>query len=169
MNKVIIIFLLIVFVDGLIKRCHLFELFMEGVKDALTLIKPIFTTLMAFMLFVQLLRSSGTIDVLSSLFQPVIQWLQIPIDIFVLGILRPISANASLSFLYSFYEVFGVDHPLSLLATLIQSGSDTTMYVVALYFSSIQMKNTRYALWIGLMMDFLSVLFAIMIYLKMFV
>lgn len=169
MNKVIVIFLLIVFIDGIIKQCHLFELFIEGVKEALTLIKPIFTTLMAFMLFVQLLRSSGTIDILSALFQPLIQQLQIPIDIFVLGILRPISANASLSFLYSFYEVFGVDHPLSLLATLIQSGSDTTMYVVALYFSSIQMKNTRYALWIGLMMDFLSVMLAIMIYLKMFV
>lgn len=169
MNKIIIIFLLIVFIDGLIKKCHLFELFIDGVKDALTLIKPIFTTLMAFMLFVQLLRSSGCIDVLSALFQPIIQTLQIPIDIFVLGLLRPISANASLSFLYSFYEVFGVDHPLSLLATLIQSGSDTTMYVVALYFSSIQMKKTSYALWVGLLMDFLSVLFAITIYLKMFV
>lgn len=169
MNKVIIIFLLIVFIVELIKKCHLFELFIDGVKDALTLIKPIFTTLMAFMLFVQLLRSSGCIDVLSALFQPIIQTLQIPIDIFVLGLLRPISANASLSFLYSFYEVFGVDHPLSLLATLIQSGSDTTMYVVALYFSSIQMKKTSYALWVGLLMDFLSVLFAITIYLKMFV
>ena len=96
---------------------------------------------MAFMLFVQLLRSSGTIEVLSSLFQPLIQSLHLPIDIFILGFLRPISANASLSFLYSFYEVFGVDHPLSLLASLIQSGSDTTMYVVALYFSSIKMKD----------------------------
>ena len=64
---------------------------------------------------------------------------------------------------------FGFDHPLSLLSTLIQSGSDTTMYVITLYFSSIKMKNTRYALWVGLTMDFLSVLFAIMIYLKMFV
>ena len=169
MNKIVIIFLLIVFIDGLFKRFSMFELFIDGVKDALTLLKPIFTTLMAFMLFVQLLRSSGTIEVLSSLFQPLIQSLHLPIDIFILGFLRPISANASLSFLYSFYEVFGVDHPLSLLASLIQSGSDTTMYVVALYFSSIKMKDTRYALWVGLTMDFLSVVFAIMIYLKMFV
>ena len=169
MNKIVIILLLIVFIDGLFKRCSMFELFIDGVKDALTLLKPIFTTLMAFMLFVQLLRSSGTIEVLSSLFQPLIQSLHLPIDIFILGFLRPISANASLSFLYSFYEVFGVDHPLSLLASLIQSGSDTTMYVVALYFSSIKMKDTRYALWVGLTMDFLSVVFAIMIYLKMFV
>lgn len=169
MNRIIIVFLIIVFVDGLCKRQALFELYIDGVKDAIQLIKPLFTTLMAFMVFVQLLRSSGTIDVLSSLFQPLIQMIGIPIDVFVLGLLRPVSANASLSFLYSIYEVFGVDHPLSLLSTLIQSGSDTTMYVVALYFSSIKMKNTRYALWIGLLMDFLSVLFAIFIYLKMFV
>lgn len=169
MNRIIIIFLIIVFVDGLCKKCSLFELFIDGVKDALTLIKPIFTTLMAFMVFVQLLRSSGTIDVLSSLFQPLIQFIGIPIDIFILGLLRPVSANASLSFLYSIYEVFGVDHPLSLLSTLIQSGSDTTLYVVALYFSSIKMTHTRYAIWVGLTMDFLSVAFAILIYLKMFV
>ena len=60
MNRAIIIFLIIVFIDGLMKRCNLFELFIDGVKDALTLVKPIFTTLMAFMLFVGLLRSSGT-------------------------------------------------------------------------------------------------------------
>ena len=124
---------------------------------------------MALMVFVQLLQSSGTIDLLSHLFSPLLSLLHIPIDIIVLGLLRPVSANASLTYLYSFYETFGVDHPLSLLATLIQSGSDTTFYVVTIYFSSIHMKRTRYALPIGLIMDCLSVIFAIMIYLKMFV
>lgn len=169
MNKVIVIFLIIVFIDGLIKKSNMFEMFIDGVKDALKLIKPIFTTLIAFMLFVSLLRSSGFIDVLSSFVQPIIQWLGIPIDIFVLGFLRPISANASLSFLYSIYELFGVDHPLSLLATLIQSGSDTTLYVITLYFSSVHMKNTRYAIWLGLLMDCLAVFLAIIFYLKVFV
>ena len=124
---------------------------------------------MALMVFIQLLQSSGTIDLLSHLFSPLLSLLHIPIDIIVLGLLRPVSANASLTYLYSFYETFGVDHPLSLLATLIQSGSDTTFYVVTIYFSSIHMKRTRYALPIGLIMDCLSVIFAIMIYLKMFV
>jgi len=169
MNKMIVIFLLIVFIDGLLKHSSMFDLFVDGVKDAFVLIKPIFATLMAFMIFVQLLRSSGTIDLLGFIFQPILQFLGLPIDVFVLGLLRPLSANASLSFLYSIYEVFGVDHPLSLLSTLIQSGSDTTFYVVALYFSSINMKKTRYALSVGLCMDFLSITFAIIFYLKMFV
>lgn len=160
---------MIVFVDGLIKKCNMFDMFIDGVKDALKLIKPIFTTLIAFMLFVELLRSSGFIDVLSVIIQPIIQWLGIPIDIFILGFLRPISANASLSFLYSIYELFGVDHPLSLLGTLIQSGSDTTLYVTTLYFSTIHIKNTRYALWLGLLMDFIAIMLAIIFYLKVFV
>ena len=169
MNKIIILFLTIVFVDGLVKGCSLFDLFKDGVKETFQLIQPIFITLMAFMLFVQLLRSSGTIDILSHVFQPFLQKIGIPVDIAILGLLRPISANASLSFLYSLYELFGVDHPLSLLATLIQSGSDTTLYVVSLYFSTLHMKKTGYTLWVGLMMDFLSVVLAILFYLKMFV
>lgn len=169
MNKIVIIFLLAVFIDGIVKHCSLFDMFVDGVKDALKLCKPLFTTLMAFMVFVQLLQSCGIIDILSWIMQPLIHYLQIPIDIFILGFLRPISANASLSFLYSFYETFGVDHPLSLLATLIQSGSDTTFYVVTLYFSSIHMKKTSYALPVGLTMDCLAIILAIIIYLKMFV
>ncbi len=169
MNKVIIIFLIIVFIDGLIKDDNLFEHFIEGVKEALCLIKPLFVTMMTFMLFVQLLKTSGFIDVLATLFKPIIQRIGIPIDIFILALLRPISANASLSFLYSFYESFGVDHPLSLLATLIQSGSDTTLYVITLYFSSLNIKKTRYAIHIGLFMDFIAVVLAIVFYIKMFV
>ena len=169
MNKVVLIFLIIVFVDGVIKKCNLFEMFIEGVKEALKIAKPIFTTLVAFMLFVALLRSSGFIDVISHVMSPMLQSIGIPVDIFILGLLRPISANASLSFLYSIYELFGIDHPISLLATLIQSGSDTTLYVITLYFSTIKIKETRYALWVGLFMDCLAVILAIIFYIKVFV
>lgn len=169
MNKIIFLFLACVFIHGIIHRQPVFELFVAGVKDAFQLIKPIFSTLIAFMLFVELLRSSGFIDFFSMLCQPLIQNLRIPIDIFILAFLRPLSANASLSFLYSIYEVFGINHPISLLGTLIQSGSDTTLYVITLYFSTIHMNKTRYAIWIGLTMDALAVIIAIIFYLKIFV
>lgn len=169
MNKIIILFLFVVFLHGVFKKQNLFDLFIEGVKEALSLIQPIFMTMMAFMIFVALLRSSGFIDLLSILFAPFVQITHIPIDVMVLGFLRPISANASLSFLYSIYERFGVDHPISLLGTLIQSGSDTTFYVITLYFSTITMKNTRYALPLGLFMDILAIILAVIFYTKVFV
>lgn len=169
MNKIIIVFLSIVFVDGFLKKKNMFDYFIEGVQEALSLFKPLFTTLVAFMLFVTCMRNSGFIDILGKLLEPVLDIFQIPVDIAVLSILRPVSANASLSFLYSIYEFFGIDHPVSLLGTLIQSGSDTTLYVITLYFSSIHLKKTGYCLWIGLFMDFLAVMIAIMFYLKVFV
>ncbi len=169
MNRMVWIVIGIVLIDGIMKKENLMDLFIEGVQGGLKLIKPLFTTLMAFMVFVELLRSSGMIEVLSYILQPLLIRLQIPVDVMILSILRPISANASLSFLYTLFESFGVDHPISLLGSLIQCGSDTTLYVVTLYFSSLNLKETRYALPIGLLMDCLCVIFALIIYLKVFV
>ena len=95
--------------------------------------------------------------------------MNIPIDIFVISLLRPISASASLSFLYSIYELFGVDHSISLLATMIQSGSDTTLYVIALYFSSLSITDTRYATLLGLILDALAVILALIFYINFIV
>jgi Uncharacterized membrane protein len=168
MNKMIILFISIVLIDAIIKKINVFDTYMEGVKKTFPIIKSLFTTLLAFMLFVQCLKSSGIITIIQKLFMPICHFLHIPIDIILLGFLRPISANASLSYLYDFYKVYGVDHSLSLLATLIQCGSDTTLYVISLYFSSIQIKETRYAVFLGLLLDFLAVVLALIIYVKLF-
>lgn len=168
MNRWIIIFICIVFIDAIFKRINIFDVFIDGVKNTFTIIIPLFTTMLAFMLFVQCLNASGVIQYLGSLLQPICQLLNIPIDIIVLSLLRPISANASLSYLYTIYQNYGIDHSLSLLATLIQCGSDTTLYVVSLYFSSLKIKNTRYAIPLGLFLDFLAVIFALIFYLKTF-
>lgn len=169
MNKLVMIFIFIVMVHGLIKKIDLFHVFIEGTKEIFVIIKPVFVTLMAYMLFVELFNASGFVEVLSSLFGPLLFKINVPIDIFVMSLLRPLSASASLSFLYSIYELFGVDHSISLLATLIQCGSDTTFYVIALYFSSVPLKSTRYATTLGLFLDGLAVILAFIFYIKLIV
>ncbi len=164
MNRIIMIFIFVVMVHGVIKKVDMFHLFIEGSKEVFVIIKPVFVTLIAYMLFVELFNASGAVDVLSSLFSPLLFKMNIPIDIFVISLLRPISASASLSFLYSIYELFGVDHNISLLATMIQSGSDTTFYVIALYFSSLSITDSRYASLLGLFLDALAVILAFIFY-----
>lgn len=168
MNKYIILFVSVVFIDAMIKKLNIFDIFIDGVKSTFSIAVPLFTTMISFMLFVQCLKGSGLINGLQHLFLPICQFLNIPIDIIILALLRPISANASLSYLYHFYSTYGVDHALSLLATFIQCGSDTTLYVISLYFSSLKIKNTRYSLYLGLFLDFLAVIFSLIIYLKIF-
>lgn len=168
MSKCILIFLCIVLIDASVKKINILDTYIEGVRNTVSIVLPLFTTMLAFILFVQSLKASGFIMYLEFLLEPICHFLKIPIDIMILAFLRPISANASLSYLYDFYLCYGVDHVLSLLATFIQCGSDTTLYVVSLYFSSIKMKDTSYSLCLGLFLDFLAVLLSIIIYLKMF-
>ena len=80
--------------------------------------------------------------------------------------IRPFSSNASLSILVKIFNTYGVDHAISLLASMIQSGSDTTFYVVSLYFGSIGLNNSSYALILGLWLDFVTCLLSLLIYLQ---
>ena len=68
-------------------------------------------------------------------------------------ILKPISWSSSLLMMSKVFETYGVDSKLGALSTLIQGGSDTTIYIVALYFSSIKMKKTGHTIWVGILTD----------------
>ena len=78
-------------------------------------------------------------------------------------ILRPISGNATLAYLSKIYQKFGVDSYLGNLASVIQGATDTTIYVLALYFGSIGIKKTRYALIGGLFADICGIIAAFIV------
>ena len=75
------------------------------------------------------------------------------------------ASNGSLTVLNNVFLKFGVDHPYSILGSIIQTGSDTTFYVVTLYFGSIKLQNNRYALKLGLWLDIIACLLAIICFL----
>ena len=83
-----------------------------------------------------------------------------------MSIFRPISGNASLAILNNILKVYGPDSIMGKLASTIQGSTDTTFYVLALYFGSIGVKKTRYALPVGLFADFVGILMSfILVYL----
>ena len=77
--------------------------------------------------------------------------------------LRPISGNASLAILNNIMKIYGPDSYLGLLASVIQGATDTTVYVIALYFGSVGIKNSRYALPVGLAADFFGIVAAFIV------
>ena len=105
---------------------------------------------MAFTLWVTCFQYCGLIELLEIGFKSIFAILNIPIDIFMMMIVRPFSSNGSLTILNNIFLKYGVDHPYSILGSIIQTGSDTTFYVVTLYFGSIKLQNNRYALKLGL-------------------
>ena len=93
-----------------------------------------------------------------------IRFFSIPLDLLLMAFTRPISSQTSLIILKRIYDHYGIDHLYSLMGSILQTGSDTTLYVVSLYYGSIHLKKYSYTLWLGFFLDFLSFVFMLCFY-----
>lgn len=128
---------------GMIKRVDLYDTFIAGSKESFKIGYTVFPNMLAMIVSVNILINSGLLDDIIRIATP---FLKVPIEVISLAIMRPISGNASLALLNSLYTNYGVDHFYSLLGSAIQGCTDTTLYVIALYYGSIGIKNIKYAL-----------------------
>ena len=88
---------------------------------------------------------------------------KIPYEILPMALIRPISGSSSLAFLNSIFDSFGPDSFLGRLGSVIQGSTDTTFYIITLYFGCIGIKKIRYSLWAGLFADLIGVISSILI------
>ncbi len=149
-NLVIPLVVLFVIIYANIKKVPVYDTFIEGAKESFSMILKLFPCLLAMILAVNIFLKSNIVSELFSFIS------FIPNEILPMIIMRPISGTSSLAILTNIYESFGPDSPLGLLASYIQGSTDTTFYIVTLYFGSIGIKKIRYALWAGLLSDLVS-------------
>lgn len=160
------VLVLIIIVFALWRRVNAYQAFIGGVKDGLSLFFDIFPALMAMMFAISLLRESGLMDVLCSFISHYIHL--IPAEIWPMVIFRPISGSASLAILVDIFKTVGVDSLAGTMASIIQGSTDTTVYVITLYFSSVGIKKIKNALSIGLIADVAGISMAIFLTLMFF-
>lgn len=151
---------LVIVVYGLIKKIDLYEAFIDGSKEAFKMGYTIFPNLLGMILSVNILINSGFLKWFISLF---ISNLNLPIELISLIATKPISGSAALALLNTIYSKYGVDSFYSLLASTIQGCTDTTFYVIALYYGSVGIKKTRYAMFTSLFGDVIGILTSIVL------
>lgn len=117
----------------------------------MSLFLDVYPALLAMMLAISLLRESGLMDLLCGFIARYIQVL--PASIWPMVFFRPISGSASLAVLVDIFQNVGVDSLAGQMASIIQGSTDTTLYVITLYFSSVGIKKIKNALSIGLIAD----------------
>lgn len=154
-NFIIPILVLIVIVYAIYKKVPIYDVFIEGAKESFDMILKLFPCLLAMIIGVNIFLKSG---VVVSLFKFITF---IPTEILPMVFMRPISGTSSLAILTNIYESFGPDSFLGTLASFIQGSTDTTFYVITLYFGSIGIKKIRYALWAGLFADLVAIVASI--------
>lgn len=160
-NFFIPLIVLLVLIFALIKKVNVYDSFCIGAKEGIMLSVQIFPFLMAMIFGMNLLLESGIITDFFSYLKPVLSRINIPIEILPMAIIRPISGNASFVVMIDIIKTYGVDSNLARLASILQGATDTTIYVISLYFGSVGIKNIKYALKAGLLTDLITLFMAI--------
>lgn len=146
--------ILIILLYGIFERKNVFDIFLKGAKEGLTMVIKIFPTLIGLFLAIGALSSSGLLDFIINLLTPILNILKIPPEIMPLAILRPISGSGSIAIATEIMKKFGVDSLIGLIAATIMGSTETTLYTIAVYTSSVDIKKTRFVLFAALMADF---------------
>ena len=139
----ILILLLLLF--AAFRRVDVFETFREGAARAIPLLKTILPTLAVFSAAMTLFRESGASAFLESLLSPVFGWLGVDPALVPLLLVRPFSGSAALAALSDLFAAYGPDSRVGFTASVLLGSSETVFYTLALYFGSVGIKRTRFA------------------------
>jgi spore maturation protein B len=153
---------------AIFKKVSVYESFIEGAKEGFPTAISIIPHLVGMMVAVAIFRDSGALQFYLQFLTPLIQWLHIPHEVVPIGILRPISGAGSLAFVESILRTYGPDSFLGKLASTIQGSTDTTLYVITVYFGAVGIKRSLYALKVGLWADLAGFVVSILICTLMF-
>ena len=146
-----------------IEKNKVFDTFLKGAKEGLEIVINLFPTLLGIFLAVGALRSSGIIEQIVRLIEPLLNILNIPAQIMPLALLRPISGSASMAVATDIMTQYGVDSKIGLIASVIMGSTETTFYTIAIYTSSVGIKKTRYILAAALIADIVGMLVSVVI------
>lgn len=162
-SLIIPLMVLFIIIYGIIKKVNIYDEFLVGSTESFGMILKIFPCLLAMILGINIFLKCGIIDLLSDLLEPIFSYIKIPIQALPMMIMRPISGTSTLAILNNLLIDFGPDSIIGTLGSIIQGSTDTTFYVITLYFGSIGIKKIRYALWAGLFADLIGITASIII------
>jgi spore maturation protein B len=157
------LFLVAIPIYGAVKGVKVYESFVEGAKGGFQMAIRIIPYLVAILVAVGMLRGAGGIDMLSRWLGPMLQRVGFPVEILPLAIMRPLSGSGSLGIVTELVKTHGPDSFLGRLAASAYGSTETTFYVLAVYFGSIGIKKVRHAIISGLVADIVSLIAAVII------
>lgn len=152
------LFVISVILYGLKKKVSIYDSFLDGAKEGLITAFNIFPSVIAMVFAVNILLNSHIIESMFKFMDPLLNIVNIPLSILPMAIVRPISGTASLAIMNDIFTNFGPDSFIGRIASVLQGCTDTTIYVLALYFGSVKISKTKHALSTGLFADFIGIL-----------
>ncbi|CAG7611947.1 Spore maturation protein B [Paenibacillus solanacearum] len=135
------------------RKIPVYESFVDGAKDGFDTAIRIIPHLVGMMVAISVFRASGAMELFIGWLKPLCEWIGVPTEVIPLALLRPITGAGSLAFTTDLISQFGPDSMIGRIASTIQGSTDTTLYVITVYFGAIGIRKAGYALKVGLISD----------------
>ncbi|SFP89516.1 nucleoside recognition domain-containing protein [Parafilimonas terrae] len=165
-NLILLIIIVAIIVGGAYKKVSVFDAFIEGAKEGFNVVLKIIPYLVGMLVAIRVFRDSGALGYIVDGISYVIHATGLNSD-FVpalpTAIMRPFSGSGARGMMIDAMKTYGPDSFIGKLSSTFQGTTDTTFYILALYFGSVGIKKVRYAVWAGLFADIIGVIAAIII------
>jgi len=153
---------------GFIRRVKVYEVFVEGATEGFQTAIRIMPFLVAMMVAVNIFRASGAMEICIAALQPILNFVGVPGDLVPLAIMRPLSGTGSLGLVTEILETYGPDSMVGRIASTVLGSTDTTFYILTVYFGAVGIRNPRYSLFVGLLGDMVGFLASIYVCQRLF-
>ena len=155
--------ILIILTVAIFRKVPIYEAFIEGAKDGVKVSLNILPYLVAIIVAISMLRASGAIDSLATICSGILNKIHLPADILPLAIVRSLSGSAAVGVFSDILANNDINSYTSKLAAIMLGSSETTFYVLTVYFGAIGVKKYRYALLTGLSADLIGIIMSIIV------
>ena len=155
--------ILFILTTGMLKKVPVYEEFVEGAKDGFKVSITIIPYLVALIVGISMFRASGALDLITNCLSSLLNKIQVEADIIPIIFTRPLSGSATLGLFSEIANKYGGDAYITKLAAIMVGSSETTFYVLSVYFGSIAIKRFRYAILAGIIADITGIVLAILV------
>lgn len=161
--------IILILTVGMVKKVPIYETFTEGAKGGFKVSVSIIPYLVAIMVGISMFRASGAIDLISGIFSGILTKFNIPVETLPLMIVRSLSGSAALGVFSDIANNLGPDSYATKLSAVMVGSSETTFYVLAVYFGAVGISKLRYAMLVGILADLVGIIMAVFVCSKIFI
>ncbi len=162
-NYAIPFLLFVIVLIGFFRKVKVYEVFVDGAKEGFDVAVRIIPYLVAMLVAIGMFRASGAMDWLVAILSPLTNLIGMPAETLPVGLMRPLSGSGALGIVTELINTHGPDSFIGRLASTLYGSTETTFYVLAVYFGSVGLRKGRHAVAAGLIGDFTGMIAAVLI------
>ncbi|NLM33901.1 MAG: spore maturation protein [Clostridiales bacterium] len=146
---------------GIVRGVKVYECFVEGAKDGISICIRIFPYLLAMLVAVGVFRASGSLNFFTSVMAPIVKIIGLPKEIVPLIFIKPLSGSGAMGVFTDILKQYGADTFIGITASIIMGTTETIFYTLTVYYGAIGVKKIRHTLWAAILADLTAIIMAV--------